>query len=66
MAALAAAAVRSDPAIGAWMVQCSDLPPYSADIAQATGMPVWDMALLIEHLHGAVRRRSYRREAAWA
>ena len=49
----------ADPAIGAWLLQCSDLPPYAPDIGASTGLPVWDMVLLVEHLRGAVARRAF-------
>lgn len=53
LVAFAMQVMRDEPAIGAWLIQCSDLPPYSADIARATGLPVWDMNLLIRHFHAA-------------
>lgn len=39
--------------IGAWLLQCSDLPPYSNAIGRATGLPVFDMVRLVGHLEGA-------------
>ncbi len=47
------------PEIGAWLFQCSELPVYAAEVQQATGLPVYDQSLLIEHLHGTVNRRPY-------
>lgn len=44
---------RRYPEIGAWLLQCSDLPPFRAAIQHATGRPVFDMTLLIEHLEQA-------------
>jgi hypothetical protein len=53
---LVAATLRAHPAIGAWLLQCSDLPPYAAAIQRATGRPVFDMVTLIRHVHDVVRR----------
>jgi hypothetical protein len=53
------ATMLAHPRIGAWLLQCSDLPPYAADIQRATGLPVFDMATLIQHLHAAAARRRF-------
>jgi len=45
--------------IGAWLFQCSELPPYAAAVQKATGLPVFDMSTLIEHLHKSVCRSRY-------
>jgi hypothetical protein len=45
--------------IGAWLLQCSDLPPYATAIAAATGLPVFDMTTLIAHLERAARPEDY-------
>lgn len=44
------------PAIGAWLLQCSDLPPYASAIRRATGRPVFDTATLIRHVHDALHK----------
>jgi hypothetical protein len=51
---LACATVRAHPKIGAWLLQCSDLPPYAGAICKATDRPVFDMVKLIHHVHGAL------------
>jgi hypothetical protein len=56
---LAEHTMREHPEIGAWLLQCSDLPPYAAAIQRATGLPVFDMCTLIEHLHRAMARTGY-------
>lgn len=48
-----------DPAIGAFLFECSDLPPYSAAVHAATGLPVFDWAGFIRYVHDAVVPRSY-------
>ena len=47
------------PEIGAWLIQCSDFPPYSCAIATATGLPVFDMVGLIGRLHSALVPRTW-------
>ncbi len=44
------ATARQHPEIGAWLFQCSDLPPYSVAAQRATNLPVFDMTTLINHL----------------
>lgn len=48
-----------DPAIGAFLLECSDMPPYSAAIQQATGLPVFDWIGFINYVHHAVVRTPY-------
>jgi hypothetical protein len=56
LVALLAGVLERNPAIGMWLLQCSDLPPCAAAIHRATGLPVFDMSILIEHLHRASTR----------
>lgn len=51
---LACGTMRAHPNIGAWLLQCSDLPPYAAAIHQATHRPVFDMVALIHHVRDAL------------
>jgi aspartate/glutamate racemase len=51
--------VRDDPSIGAFLLECSDLPPYSAAVASATGLPVYDWAGFIRYVHDAAVPRTY-------
>jgi hypothetical protein len=53
---LACATMRAHPEIGAWLLQCSDLPPYADAIRRATDRPVFDMVALIRHVHDALCR----------
>jgi aspartate/glutamate racemase len=55
---LACETMRAHPNIGAWLLQCSDLPPYAAAIRQATRRPVFDMVALIDHVREALCRNS--------
>ncbi len=51
--------VQSDPQISLLLLECSLLPPYSAAVAKATGLPVFDYLTMIRQLHDAVVPRSY-------
>ena len=52
-------AIKRDPAIRAFMLECSDLPPYSKAIEDATGLPVFDWANFISYVYNATVPRSY-------
>lgn len=52
-------AIRDEPRIAAFLLQCSDLPPFGAAIQRATALPVFDMTLLIRWLQSASGYRSY-------
>lgn len=52
--AAARAAVAVDPAIGAFVFECTNLPPYAAAVRTAIGLPVWDATTLIGWLHEGV------------
>jgi Asp/Glu/hydantoin racemase len=51
--------VASDPAIGAILLECSDLPPYASDVQRAVGLPVFDFITLIKWLHNSTTQRPY-------
>lgn len=51
--------VERDPSIGAFLLECSDLPPYSAAVHAVTGLPVYDWAGFIRYVHDAVVPREY-------
>lgn len=51
-------AVEARPDIGAFVMECTNLPPYTDAVKAATGLPVWDALALINWLHaGASRQR---------
>jgi hypothetical protein len=51
--------VAEDPEIGGFLFECSDMPPYSTAVQEATGLPVFDWIGFINYVHHAVVRRPY-------
>jgi hypothetical protein len=43
--------VRADTSIGALVLECTNLAPYSRDIARLTSLPVFDMVTLVHWFH---------------
>lgn len=52
--------VGEHPEIGALLLECSNLPPYAAAVAEATGLPVFDFVTMIDHVRAASRRTPFR------
>jgi len=52
--AVARRLVESHPEIGALVLECTNMPPYRADIQSATGLPVFDITTLVRMVHDAV------------
>jgi hypothetical protein len=50
----ASRAVRQDNTIGAFVFECTNLPPYAGAVRRATGLPVWDATSLINWLQSGV------------
>lgn len=57
--AMAETFVARHPEIGALVVECANLPTFSAAIAKATRRPVYDLITMIEWLRAGVLPRSY-------
>ena len=51
--------VERAPDIGAILLECSDMPPYAADVQRAVNLPVFDFVTLINWVHSSVARRPY-------
>jgi hypothetical protein len=47
--------VDAHPEIGALVLECTNMPPYRADIQAATGLPVFDITTLVRMVHEAVQ-----------
>lgn len=56
-AALALQAAHPD--LGAIVLECTNMCPYAADIARATGLPVYSVYDLVTWLHGSLRPRRF-------
>ena len=46
--AAAKAAIEADTSIAALLCECTNLPPYRAELAAATGLPVTDIVKVVE------------------
>jgi Asp/Glu/hydantoin racemase len=42
------------PDLGAIVLECTNMPPYAADIQRATGVPVFDVISLVRLVHAAL------------
>ena len=51
--------VNENPNIGAFLLECSDLPPYAADIQRVTDLPVFDFITMINWVHMATTQKPY-------
>lgn len=53
--------VAKNPQVGAIVLECTNLAPFSYDIAQATGLMVYDTVTLVNSFHAALKPRDYTR-----
>ena len=47
--------LAAHPEVGAIVLECTNMPPYRADIQIATGLPVFDITTLVRMVHEAVK-----------
>jgi len=47
--------LAAHPEIGAIVLECTNMPPYRADVQAATGLPVFDITTLVRMVHDAVK-----------
>jgi Asp/Glu/hydantoin racemase len=47
--------VSDYPDVGALVLECTNMPPYTGDIQRASGLPVFDIVSLVTLVHGALR-----------
>jgi hypothetical protein len=50
---------QANPDLGAFMFECSDLPPYAKAVSDATGLPVFDWANFITYVYNATVPHNY-------
>ena len=51
--------VDEHPEIGVILLECSDMPPYSADVQAAVKLPVFDFITMINWVHQSVAQKPY-------
>jgi Asp/Glu/hydantoin racemase len=51
--------LRQHADIGAFLLECSDLPPYAAAIQAAVNRPVFDFITMINYVHSALVRKPF-------
>ncbi len=51
--------VEKHPEIGAFVLECSDMPPYACDIQRAVQLPVFDFITLANWMHNATHQLPY-------
>ena len=59
---LAKELIQEHPDIGAFVLECSVIPPHARAIQKATGLPVFDITTLVKMVHAAVDPPDYGRE----
>ncbi len=55
----AARLVRDNKTIGALVLECTDMPPYAAEIQEKLRLPVFDLTTLATMVHDVVSRQPY-------
>lgn len=58
---VAAKLTQENDDLGAIVMECSELPPYSVDVQRMTGLPVFDFITMIKFNYMGVRTCSWRR-----
>lgn len=46
--------LEKHPGIRAFVLECTDLPPYSSAIRRQSGLPVFDFITMVNYLHSAI------------
>ncbi|HYF09777.1 MAG TPA: aspartate/glutamate racemase family protein [Acetobacteraceae bacterium] len=53
------ALLRDNPDVGAIVLECTNMPPYAAALAEDTGLPVYDIYSMISWFHAGLRPRRF-------
>jgi Asp/Glu/hydantoin racemase len=53
------ALVAAHPEVGAIVLECTNMPPYAAALAEAVGLPVYDIVSLVGWLQAGLRPRRF-------
>jgi aspartate/glutamate racemase len=56
---VARAIMKEHQEIGGFLLECSELPPYSKAVQDATGLPVFDFVTLIYYIQTALSARTF-------
>jgi len=51
--------VAAHPAVGAVVLECTNMPPYAAALREALGLPVYDIYSMISWFHAGLRPRRF-------
>ncbi len=51
--------VEAHPSVGALVLECTNMSPYSADVAAETGLPVYDFVSFLSWFHAGLRPRRF-------
>jgi Asp/Glu/hydantoin racemase len=51
--------VARHPEVGALVLECTNMPPYAAALAEAVGLPVYDIYSMITWFHAGLRPRRF-------
>jgi len=52
--------VREHPEVGAIVLECTNMGPFSKDINLALGLPVYDVVSYLTWFHAGLRPQRYR------
>lgn len=58
----AAELVKENPDVGGIVLECTNIPPYKAEIHKLTGLPIWDIVTLGNYLYSAALPEKYPEE----
>ncbi len=53
--AVARRMLAAHPELGAIVLECTNMPPYRADVQAVTGLPVFDVTSLVRMVHDAIK-----------